>query len=212
MNSGIIPKTEAHSGSTSNGDEPMGSSSSTPSNSSVKHESGEQDRDSVDDSKDDAMNAAHETGGARMSLRDRRNRKPTNYKYSEDVSPVAATERRTGTRAAAADKAGSSQLKSEMSNWLQCDLCHKWRLVAAGLFDELKKLDHFTCKNLQGVTCKDRDDWQADSIAGSEDSSKLLRSTQASRFGKPNRSMRVNIFAGRYIPGFAGEFSDAEEF
>jgi hypothetical protein len=209
MNTNEIPKSEDQGGDAFPEDDPMGSTSSTPSNPSPKEEIGDHDRDSQDDSKDSVANATQETGGARMSLRDRRNRKPASYKYAEDVSPVGAIERKTSARSG--DRVAT---KSELSNWLQCDSCHKWRLVAPHLFNELKKNPVFNCRNLQGVTCKDRDDWAgSESMAGSEDSHfAKYRSTQAVRRAN-NRGIpvRVNIFAGRYIPGFAGEFSEGDD-
>jgi hypothetical protein len=94
---------------------------------------------------------------------------------------------------------------ADVSHWLQCDACHKWRIVAHRLFEDLQKLPRFECRNLQGVTCKDRDDW-ASVGAGSEDTS--LKDEGQHRRRSRKQIKRVNIFAGKYIPGFAGEFSD----
>jgi len=90
-------------------------------------------------------------------------------------------------------------------------------LVNPVLFESLKKLDHFNCRNLQGVTCKDKDDWVAgnESMTGSDGGSirdDYLGSRRMGGGGNVNRrlppSKRVNIFAGKYIPGFGAEFSD----
>lgn len=96
-------------------------------------------------------------------------------------------------------------MNSEVSHWLQCDSCQKWRIVSHKLFEDLKKLSRFECRNLQGVSCKDRDDWGA---IGSEDTSVKDDASVDYRRRVRKQIKRVNIFSGKYIPGFAGEFSD----
>jgi len=213
MNASKLPKKSDTKSESSNSDEAMHSQTSTPSNSGSKLEDVGDGQNSQDDVKSEEGNATN-AGDARMSLRDRRKRKVTNYRYSPDLSPVAApaVERKASSKST--DK--SMNAKGDLSNWLQCDACHKWRLVNPVLFANLKKLDHFNCRSLQGVTCKDKDDWVAGNesaslTAGSDGGSTSLRDDFGTRRPRNHSSTkRVNIFAGRYIPGFAAEFSDAD--
>ena len=214
MNASKLPRKNGSKSEASNSDESMASQNSSPTNAENKTEDPNDDQNSQDDIKSEDGNA-NNTLDSRMSLRDRRKRKVTNYRFSPDVSPAPAppVERKASTKSS--DKA--SNAKNELSNWLQCDLCQKWRLVNPVLFENLKKLDHFNCRNLQGVTCKDKDDWVAgnESMTGSDGGSirdDYLSSRRMGAGGNVNRrlppSKRVNIFAGKYIPGFGAEFSD----
>ena len=194
MNAVKIPKSEDGSTSSSKQDKSMPSGYSSPSNTDLKKEETGDDGNSQDDMKSETANLSTQEVG--MSLRERRTRKRPTHLYSPDVAPAAvpAVERRASART---EKTGTK----DMSNWLQCDMCQKWRLVHQNVFADLKKLSHFQCRNLQGVTCKDRDDWGAGPSLASDDDYRAVR--------KPN-NRRINIFAGKYIPGFAAEFSDAE--
>jgi hypothetical protein len=212
MNASKLPSKSDTKSESSNSDESMQSQTSTPSNAGSKLEDLGDGQNSQDDVKDEDGNATNATD-ARMSLRDRRKRKVTNYRYSPELSPAPAP---SGDRKASGrsnDKSSTMNAKSELSNWLQCDSCHKWRLVNPMLFESLKKLDHFNCKSLQGVTCKDKDDWVAgtESMTGSDAGTSTAEYPRSSRQRMMTSSgKKVNIFAGRYIPGFAGEFSDHE--
>jgi hypothetical protein len=212
MNASKLPRKNGSKSEGSNSDESMGSQKSSPSNAENKKEDPEDDQNSQDDTKSEDGNA-NSGLESRMSLRDRRKRKVPNHRYSPDDSPAAApaVERKPSTKST--DKA--SNAKNELSNWLQCDLCQKWRLVNPVLFESLKKIDHFNCRNLQGVTCKDKDDWVVgnESMTGSDGGSIRDDYYSSRRMGgNVNRrlppSKRINIFAGKYIPGFGAEFSD----
>ena len=127
-------------------------------------------------------------------------------------APAPAVERRVLPKTEKSSTAGMNA-SAELSHWLQCDACQKWRIVAHKLFEDLKKLSHFQCRNLQGVTCKDKDDWgkgASDDASVKDDSSMAGFYSRASK-ARARQPRRVNIFAGRYIPGFAGEFSDLGE-
>jgi hypothetical protein len=216
MNASKLPNKSDTKSESSNSDESMQSQSSTPSNAGSKVEDVGDGQNSQDDVKDEDGNATNATD-ARMGLRDRRKRKVTNYRYSPDLSPAPApaVERKASSRS---NDKSTLNAKSQMSNWLQCDSCHKWRLVNPVLFESLKKLDNFNCRSLQGVTCKDKDDWIAgnESMTGSDGggstAADYTRSSNRQRVMASSSSggKKVNIFAGRYIPGFAGEFSDFE--
>ena len=212
MNASKLPRRSGEKSEESNSDESMGSQKSSPGNSENKKEDPEDDQNSQDDTKSEDGNA-NTTLDSRMSLRDRRKRKVPNSRYSADDSPVAAPAVERKASAKSADKA--SNAKNELSNWLQCDLCQKWRLVNPVLFENLKKVDHFNCRNLQGVTCKDKDDWAVGngSMTGSDGGSNREEYYTGRRMGgNMNRrlppSKRINIFAGKYVPGFGAEFSD----
>lgn len=207
-----MPKSEERSTSWSHSDGYPEDQRSSASVSTGKKEGSGDDLNSQDDGKSDHGNNALANG---MSLRDRRKRPRANYRYSPELTaaPAPATEKRSTVKTEKSS-ATSMNTSSDLSHWLQCDVCHKWRIVDHRVFGELKTLSHFQCRNLQGVTCKDRDDWA--SGGASEDTSiKDDSSIGYKRNTKPNRQSnkfrRVNIFAGRYIPGFAGEFSDLGE-
>lgn len=208
-------KSEDKSASASHSEQSGNEGTSTPSFTDSKKEDIEDDFQSQEDVKSEQGSNAMPV---RMELRERRKRNRPNHRYSPELSPAPApaVERRASSRTEKSG-AGSMNSSTEMSHWLQCDLCHKWRIVAHKLFEELKKQSHFQCRNLQGVTCKDRDDWAAGS-ATSEDVSMKDDTTNDGYYRRPaaaHRSTkhirRVNIFAGRYIPGFGGEFSDLDE-
>jgi hypothetical protein len=215
MNASKLPKRNGTKSEGSNSDESMGSQNSSPKDTETKSEDAEDGQNSQDDTKSEDGNA-NATVESRMSLRDRRKRKVTTYKYSPDVSPVAAPAVERKQSAKANDK--TSNAKSELSNWLQCDSCHKWRLVNPVLFESLKKMDHFSCRSLQGVTCKDKDDWVAgnESMTGSDGGSirdhdygsRRMQAVASNVNRRLPPSKRINIFAGKYIPGFGAEFSD----
>jgi hypothetical protein len=215
MNASKLPKKGETKSESSNSDESMASQSSSPSKDGSKLEDGGDGQNSQDETKSEDGNATNAVE-TKMSLRDRRKRKVVNYRYSPDLSPTPppVAERKTSSKST--DKVVNA--KNEMSNWLQCDACHKWRLVNPVLFESLKKLDHFNCRSLQGVTCKDKDDWLAgneSSMTGSDGGSTLRddyygRKGMGSLSGRRTAVKRVNIFAGKYIPGFGGEFSDNE--
>ena len=201
-------KSEDRSRSGSQSEESTDGHASTPSVSDSKKEEMEDDSRSQEDVKSEKdVNAS--TG--RMALRDRRKRARPNYRYSPELTPAPAppAERRSSARTE--KSAGSMNSSNDVSHWLQCDLCHKWRIVAHKLFEDLKKQSQFQCRNLQGVTCKDRDDW-----AGSGGSEDVSMKDDASvgyykKTGSRKQVRRINIYAGRFIPGFGGEFSDLEE-
>jgi len=214
MNASKLPRKIGSKSEPSNSDDSMASQNSSPTNADNKTEDAGDDQNSQDDTKseDGNANGALESG---MSLRDRRKRKVINYRYSPDITPAPAPAVERKASAKSSDKA--SNAKNELSNWLQCDLCQKWRLVNPVLFESLKKLDHFNCRSLQGVTCKDKDDWVAgnESMTGSDGGSIRDDFYASRRMGPGNAvnrrlppSKRVNIFAGKYIPGFGAEFSD----
>ena len=104
---------------------------------------------------------------------------------------------------------------TDNNNWLQCDLCNKWRLVSPDLFDRMSKATEFRCNLLTGTTCDDADDWEhvtkstTDSplqprVAADETTIKAVKRR------KPRARKRIvkpNIFSGSYIPGFAAPLS-----
>ena len=205
-----IPKSEDGSTSSSKSDDSMGSGSISPTNNNLRKDETADEQNSQDDMKAETANSDNQEVG--MSLRERRTRKRPSHLYSPDIAPGAppAVERRASTRTEKS-ASGVNAKSPDMSNWLQCDLCHKWRLVHSNVFADLKKLAHFQCRNLQGVTCKDRDDW-GESNGGSEDASMKDEFTSGRTARSRARSTRrINIFAGKYIPGFAAEFSDYGE-
>jgi hypothetical protein len=156
------------------------------------------DSSSQDETKSESANITTNTG---MSLRDRSKKLRPNYRFPVADEPIVSVERRPGPRVSKVNTAGGSV---DVSHWLQCDACQKWRIVSHVLFEDLKRLSRFECRNLQGVTCKDRDDWG--SAGASEDTS--VKDEGAYRRKARKNVKRINIFAGKYIPGFAGEFSD----
>lgn len=201
-------KSEDRSRSASESEGSSDGHASTPSVSDSKKEEMEDDSRSQEDVKSEKDLNAMPAG---MALRDRRKRARPNYRYSPELTPAPApaTERRSSART---EKSGGSMNSSgDVSHWLQCDSCHKWRIVAHKLFEDLKKLSHFQCRNLQGVTCKDRDDWAGS--GGSEDVS-MKDDASVGYYKKPasrKQIRRINIYAGKFIPGFGGEFSDLDE-
>lgn len=195
------PKSRTRASSHSEGS--LNDAHSTPSNSgSHKLESMDEENSQDDMKSETGMNAT----GSGMALRDRSKRSRPNYRYAVEEGPPAPPERRSSIKT---EKASSAAVSTEVSHWLQCDACHKWRIVAHKLFDDLKKLSRFECRNLQGVTCKDRDDWA--SAGASDDTSVKDDGTQNFRRRARKHIKRINIFSGKYIPGFAGEFSDLGE-
>lgn len=197
MNRVRIPKSEDGGSSSSNGGVAGPSSMESPNSKNLTKEETADEQGSQDDMKSET-GTGKETG---VFLREKRTRKRPSHLDSPDSAPAPVLERRVSVRA---EKSGMNGKVSDMSNWLQCDMCRKWRLVHSNVFADLKKLAHFQCRNLQGVTCKDRDDWGAGGSLGSEDDNTISR-----RNVRNNR--RVNIFAGKYIPGFAAEFSDLDD-
>ena len=193
-----MSKVKSRSHTSSQSDRSADDSSSTPSNPGSKKDDSMDDANSQDDIKSESGNNASSTG---MSLRDRSKRARPNYKYLPEPEITSTTERRVAPKS---ERTVSSSMNAEVSHWLQCDSCHKWRIVAHKLFEDLKKLTRFECRNLQGVTCKDRDDWA--SAGASDDTSVKDEGSQRRRSRKQIK--RINIFSGKYIPGFAGEFSD----
>jgi hypothetical protein len=133
-----------------------------------------------------------------------RKKRPRNYaRWSPDIGPVSVSDRKVPVR--------TEKTMASTDNWLQCDVCHKWRLADSSVFDDLKRLPTFACRNLQGVSCKDSDDWAAIGLAGSEDASPVMSSNRKVKTARVlSRGGFVNIFAGRYVPGFGGEFSEDE--
>ena len=213
MDNNNIPQSEDVEEAGSIGYEYMRSGSESVSNIGSKRDGTGDDQNSQDDVKSES--ASMEPGSEpKMELRERRKRKVTTYRYSPDLEPAPAPTIERRSSAKSNDK--SSNAKNELSHWLQCDSCHKWRIVATVLFNDLKKLEHFTCRNLQGVTCKDRDDWAAgnDSMTGSDGGSSTIkeeyRSIKSRQGNSRTTTRRINIFAGNFIPGFAGEFSEEE--
>lgn len=205
-----MPKVEERSTSWSLSDGSPDDHKSSASVSTGKKEGSGDDLNSQDDAKSDLGNNAPGIG---MSLRDRRKRPRPNYRYSPELTAAAAPSvEKRHTAKTEKPSATSMNTSSDMSHWLQCDICQKWRMVDHRVFGELKKLSRFECRNLQGVTCKDRDDW---ALAGASEDNSIKDDTSIGykRNGKsrPGKVRRVNIFAGRYIPGFAGEFSDFGE-
>jgi len=202
-----MAKSEGRTKSSSQSEGSPGDQRSSSSVSSGRKDGSADDFNSLDDVKSDAGNNATGVG---MSLRDRRKRPRPNYRFSPDINaaPAPGTDKRPSVKTEKLS-ASSMNTSSDMSHWLQCDACHKWRMVDHRVFGELKKLSHFQCRSLQGVTCKDKDDWA--SAGASEDASIKDDATFAYKRntkGRASKIRRVNIFAGRYIPGFAGEFSD----
>ena len=103
---------------------------------------------------------------------------------------------------------------SDNNNWLQCDSCNKWRLVANDLFDRLSKEAEFKCTVLTGTTCEDQDDYER--LTKATDSPPLQPRTLAHGDVKPikrrkprgrKRHAKPNVFADSYIPGFGAPLS-----
>lgn len=199
MNRVNVLKSDSGSGTASQSEGSADGTSSTPSNRDSKREGSFDDSNSQDDVKSEGGANAASTG---MSLRDRSKRSRPNYKYLPEIEPTPVPERRATARN---EKPANTSMNADVSHWLQCDECHKWRIVAHRLFEDLKKLARFECSSLQGVTCKDKDDW-ATAGASADDTSVKDEGQYRRRARKQIK--RVNIFAGKYIPGFAGEFSD----
>lgn len=195
---GVKPRVRSRTSSQSEGS--LDEVKSTPSIHDNKKDDYLDDSNSQDDIKSEGGNNAMGVG---MSLRDRSKRTRPNYRYAPEPDVPAPVERRAPARV---NKSTNSTTNADVSHWLQCDACHKWRIVAHKLFEDLQKLARFECRNLQGVTCKDRDDWGA-SVAGGSDDISVKDDGQYRRRSR-KQIKRVNIFAGKYIPGFAGEFSD----
>lgn len=193
-------KRDGRSSASSQSERSADGASSSSSNRGSKRDGSQDDSNSQDDIKSEGD--ANATSGG-MSLRDRSKRVRPNYKYLPEIEATPAPERRQSARN---EKPAHTDMNADVSHWLQCDACHKWRIVAHRLFEDLKKLARFECSNLQGVTCKDKDDWAA-AAAGASDDTSVKEEGQYRRRAR-KQIKRLNIFAGKYIPGFAGEFSD----
>ncbi len=130
----------------------------------------------------------------------------------DEAIPGTITEKavaRTGRR-----KRGEQTSSTDNNNWLQCDACNKWRLVAADLFEKLSKAHEFRCTHLTGTTCDDADDWEhvtkttTDSplqprTSAEEDSKVVKRRKPRAR----KRIVKPNMYSGSYIPGFGAPMS-----
>ena len=130
----------------------------------------------------------------------------------DDAEPGTITEKvvNSGRRR----KRGVEQTSStDNNNWLQCDVCNKWRLVAADLFERLSKAREFRCPLLIGTACSDADDWEH-ATKTTTDSPLLPRGgieievKQRRRRHKGRRQpAKPNQFGGTYIPGFGAPLS-----
>jgi hypothetical protein len=98
------------------------------------------------------------------------------------------------------------------NNWLQCDACNKWRLVANDLFESLSKEPEFKCPVLTGTSCEDQDDYERITNATGSPSlqPRTINSSRIIKRRKPRghkAHFKPNIYTESQIPGFGAPSS-----